>query len=70
MIDTTTYKLMHGTEDEEPAADRVDLDEDTMRVDNVPAEPFVLLLPATIRGYGFHNKKWSKCTPLASSGYH
>jgi hypothetical protein len=62
MVDTTTYKLMHGNENEEPAADRVDLEEEIMRADSVPAEPFVLLLPATIRGYGFHNKKWSKFT--------
>jgi hypothetical protein len=58
MVDATTYKLMH--EDEEQADDREELDEDSMRTDDLPAEPFVLLLPATIPGYGFHNKKWSK----------
>jgi hypothetical protein len=46
MIDATTYKLMHG--DEEQADDREELDEDSMHADNLP-------------GYGFHNKKWSKC---------
>ncbi|KAF2113908.1 P-loop containing nucleoside triphosphate hydrolase protein [Lophiotrema nucula] len=30
-----------------------------MRSEDPPAEPFVLLLPATIKGFGFHNKKWS-----------
>jgi hypothetical protein len=60
MVDTTIYRLMHGDENEEPTTDRMDLDEEAMGADSVPAEPFVLLLPATIRGYGFHNKKWSK----------
>jgi hypothetical protein len=60
MVDDTTYKLMHGDGDDEPDEDREELDEDSMRADDLPAEPFVLLLPATIRGYGFHNKKWSK----------
>jgi hypothetical protein len=58
MVDDATYKLMHG--DEEPVEGREELDENSMRTDALPAEPFVLLLPATIRGYGFHNKKWSK----------
>jgi hypothetical protein len=58
MVDIATCKLMHG--DEESAEDRTELDEDAMRNDDVPAEPFALLLPAFIRGYGFHNKKWSK----------
>jgi hypothetical protein len=60
MIDDTTYKLMHEDADDETADAREELDEDSTRADNPPAEPFVLLLPATIRGYGFHNKKWSK----------
>jgi hypothetical protein len=60
MVDDTTYKLMHGDRDEELDEDREVLDEESMHADELPAEPFVLLLPATIRGYGFHNKKWSK----------
>jgi hypothetical protein len=60
MVDDTTYKLMHGDRDEELEEYREVLDEGSMHADELPAEPFVLLLPATIRGYGFHNKKWSK----------
>jgi hypothetical protein len=60
MVDDMTYRLMHGDGDEEPDEDRDELDEDSIHADHLPAEPFVLLLPATIRGYGFHNKKWSK----------
>lgn len=58
MIDMNTYKVMHG--DEEGSNPRDELPENEMRAETLPAEPFVLLLPATIRGYGFHNKKWSK----------
>jgi hypothetical protein len=62
MVDDITYKLMHGDDDDEASEGREELDEDSMRCDDLPEEPFVLLLPATIRGYGFHNKKWSKCS--------
>jgi SpoVK/Ycf46/Vps4 family AAA+-type ATPase len=60
MVDDKTYKLMHGDDDDEEVEDCEELDEDSMRADDPPTEPFLLLLPATIRGYGFHNKKWSK----------
>jgi hypothetical protein len=60
MVDDTTYKLMHGDAGEELDEDREELDENSMYADDLPTEPFVLLLPATIRGYGFHNKKWSE----------
>ena len=58
MVDTETYNLMHISEDVNH--DRTELSGDEMRAAKPPAEPFILLLPATIRGYGFHNKKWSK----------
>ena len=57
MVDTTTFKVMHEA-DEAPVQD--DLGEELMESDEAPAEPFLLLLPSNIRGYGFHNKKWSK----------
>jgi hypothetical protein len=61
MVDMATYKLMHGDEheDQEPAEGRTELGDDEMSCDDVPPEPFALLLPATVRGFGFHNKKWS-----------
>jgi hypothetical protein len=58
MIDDATYKLMHGAEAVDEYGE--ELDEESMRAEEPPADPFVLLLPATIRGFGFHNKKWSK----------
>jgi hypothetical protein len=58
MIDMATYKVMH--DDEEPSAPRDEPPAEDMLTETLPAEPFALLLPATIRGYGFHNKKWSK----------
>lgn len=57
MVDTTTFKVMHDAEDA-PVVD--DLGEEPMQSDEAPAEPFLLLLPSHIRGYGFHNKKWSE----------
>jgi len=58
MVDMATYKLMH--EDEALLTSRAELSDSDMNAEQVPPEPFALLLPATIRGYGFHNKKWSK----------
>lgn len=61
MVDDATYKLMHlGGDDDENMDDRDLLDEDSMSAEMPPKNPFVLLLPATIRVYGFHNKKWSE----------
>ncbi|KAH5442997.1 hypothetical protein HBI23_131260 [Parastagonospora nodorum] len=61
-----TFKLMHGDGDgdgdgdEDLAEARTELGEDMMGNDGVPPQPFALLLPAFIRGYGFHNKKWNR----------
>ena len=60
MVDMETYKAMHDDEEEEVSPDRVELEDDRMNAEEPPAGPFTLLLPARIRGYGFHNKKWSK----------
>ncbi len=56
MVDAVTYKVMYP--DEEVAPERTELSVEEMRNETIPQEPFALLLPATIRGYGFHNKKW------------
>lgn len=45
-------------QDEEPS-EHDTLADDLMNAEQPPPEPFTLLLPARIRGYGFHNKKWS-----------
>jgi hypothetical protein len=57
MIDTQTYKMMHG--DEDPTTSHATLADEEMRNNTILAKPFALFLPATVRSYGFHNKKWS-----------
>jgi hypothetical protein len=61
MVDTNTYKLMHEDANGSTPAPRNELPESEMRNGAPPAEPFVLLFLAKIRGYGFHNKKRSEC---------
>lgn len=62
MVDTNTYKMLHGGETRNGA--HADFDARAMLSDDPPSQTqypyFLLLLPATIRGFGFHNKKWSK----------
>jgi SpoVK/Ycf46/Vps4 family AAA+-type ATPase len=58
MVDTNTYKLLHPTNADHEA--HQELDPAAMDNDDPPADPFPLLLPAKIRGYGFHDKKWSE----------
>lgn len=52
------YKLMHGSDDDPTT--RNELSDDAMESDKPPSSSFTLMLPATIHGYGFHDKKWSK----------
>jgi hypothetical protein len=58
MVDMEAYRLMHGRDDDPPR--QSELTEDVLGNDEIPEGPFALLLPATINGYGFHNKKWSR----------
>jgi hypothetical protein len=58
MVDTETYKLMHSNEDEQ--ASRSSLSEEALQAPDPPEGSFALMLPPTIKGFGFHNKKWSK----------
>jgi hypothetical protein len=62
MVDMNSYNMMDDNDDgeEPPSVTRDELSAEDMLIDELPAEPFVLLLPSRIRGYGFHNKKWSK----------
>lgn len=57
MVDMATYNLMHNND--EPIPERAELDEEAMLAKDPPDDAFALLLPATIKGFGFHNKKWS-----------
>jgi hypothetical protein len=63
MIDMGTYRLMHGSEDIEST--REELFESAMQADEPPEETFLLLLPALMKGFGFHDKKWSMSTVIA-----
>jgi len=63
MIDTAMYKQLDAGDTERPEPEN-DLDQQTMESEKPPADPFILLLPATIRGYGLHDKKWSKSIPF------
>ena len=58
MVDMEAYKLMHGSDDDPTT--RNELSDDAMESDEPPSGSFILMLPATIHGYGFHDKKWSK----------
>jgi hypothetical protein len=57
MVDTETYKLMHSSDDEQIS--HSEISEETLKAANPPEGSFALMLPPTIRGFGFHNKKWS-----------
>jgi hypothetical protein len=60
MIDFNTYRQMHP--DKVPPASRTtDVEQHSidMNSDEPPGGPFCMLLPPTILGYGFHDKKWS-----------
>ncbi|GAB1312745.1 hypothetical protein MFIFM68171_02955 [Madurella fahalii] len=60
MIDTMTYKDLHSKDNTEMAKSRDDLGEERMNSDTPPEDPFVLLLPPKIFGFGIHDKKWRK----------
>ncbi|ROV96210.1 hypothetical protein VSDG_04992 [Cytospora chrysosperma] len=63
MIDMETYNALHGEENEaRNQADtmhwRGDLRPEEMQADEPPTDDFTLLLPATIKAFRFHDKKW------------
>jgi hypothetical protein len=58
MIDIAPYRQLHPDAFPPPQNDDTELD--ATNRESPPEDHFILLLPATIRGYGFHDKKWSK----------
>jgi hypothetical protein len=56
MIDLPTYGRMHSN----AAIPHNSESEGIELLDEPPIDPFLFLLPASVRGYGFHDKKWSK----------
>jgi|SRR5437667_1267924 len=59
MVDILTYRDLHQDKNaRQPADDASDLEPGAMEQDDPPPEPFVLLLPPKIMGFGLHDKKW------------
>jgi SpoVK/Ycf46/Vps4 family AAA+-type ATPase len=72
MVDMATYQTMHPDDslqrdDPDDPLQRDDPGEHLMDLSDPPEDPFILLLPANICGYGFHDKKWSKFLPQSSN---
>ena len=62
MIDIAMYKRMHKSALPDPPVHPQDDSRqlDLSNQEYPPDDPFIFLLPDTIRGYGFHDKKWRK----------
>jgi hypothetical protein len=59
MVGFETYWQMHSSKGN--AASKIDhLGTKAFEKDSPPNDPFLLLLPNSILGYGFHDKKWRK----------
>jgi hypothetical protein len=58
MVDMATYRELH--DDKDSTDDREYLSEELMEGENPPGGDFLLLLPASVHGFGFQDKKWSK----------
>lgn len=58
MVDDATFRRLHGG-GTDSLAQGGDLSEEAMNSESPPDDPFLLLLPANIRGYGMHDKQWS-----------
>ncbi|KAF9883981.1 hypothetical protein FE257_002422 [Aspergillus nanangensis] len=56
MIDMFTYREINDVSESPPQRD--DLGQDAMNSDQPPEDPFLLLLPPSILGFGFHDRKW------------
>ncbi|KAJ6024683.1 ATPase AAA-type core [Penicillium herquei] len=56
MVDMVTYKQLHSGSEE--SDEREYLSDATMNSDNPPDGNLLLLLPATVHGFGFQDKKW------------
>ena len=62
MIDYRTYRQMHPSKFPQPMVSEADMKEQGIDIqdDEPPQLPFCILLPPTIVGYVFHDKKWSE----------
>ncbi|KAI1752740.1 P-loop containing nucleoside triphosphate hydrolase protein [Xylaria castorea] len=57
VVDIGTYKELHA-KDQKVTNARDDLGEEAMNLEEPPKDPFLLLLPPKILGFGLHDKKW------------
>jgi hypothetical protein len=65
MIDPTTYSQLHWYCRREVVPPPGDLSTEEWASDIPPKDPFLLLLPDTIKGYNMQDKKWGlKCPSL------
>jgi len=58
MIDMDAYRKFHARG--EDTLRQSELADNVVKSDEIPGGSFAILLPATIVGYGFHNKEWSR----------
>ncbi|OQE14584.1 hypothetical protein PENSTE_c034G03910 [Penicillium steckii] len=59
---TTIYLIRESNDISELPRQRDDLGHEVMSKDHPPDDPFPLLLPAEIIGFGFHDRKWRSLT--------
>ncbi|KAI1739152.1 AAA family ATPase [Xylaria scruposa] len=58
VVDISTYKELHDKDKDQAVKARDDLGEKAMNCQEPPEDPFLLLLPPKILGFGLHDKKW------------
>ncbi|KIW24465.1 uncharacterized protein PV07_10176 [Cladophialophora immunda] len=60
MVDYNTYRQIHPSQFKDPPANEREMSEQgvVMDVEEPPDDTFSILLPDTIVGYAFHDKKW------------
>lgn len=58
MIDMVTYRELHPEED--ALETREYISDEQMESDEPPAGDTLLVLPVTVHGFGFQDKKWRK----------
>lgn len=69
MIDMETYEHLHTKAEDGEGAQRGKVHQvETVDagLNDPPNEEFLLLLPSSILGYGFHDKRWSKTSHIYS----
>jgi hypothetical protein len=59
MIDMGFFNEVHNAENALARRDRIYLPSEEFELVDPPRANFLLTLPSTIQGFGFHNKKWS-----------